>query len=328
MPLFGGGSKADDPFYHRKPVPDEFIQDVAPSGLSAQEEWANRERKMSINGVDIRKFSNSRSSGMEPQDDPYYGRKSVTKAEIDGVAPSGMTEEEEYANRERKMSVNGVDLRKFSLTPNGGFKPQNDPYYARKAVDKAQTKGIAETDNTPAQDYAVRERKMSAVNFSSDPFQLITGTGHRQSVSTASALNTATAATERRRSSAIAPDAAKAAAAHHHSGYDGQHLEPIQSRVDGESSTTGISHGESSTTTGVSHGGESSTFGINQGESSSFGFNHAGSSSGINGAGVGAGTGTGTGGFGDGFASAHHQTTTTGSGAVNEPLDLAPDQRA
>lgn len=57
---------------------EEFIEDVAPTGLTAQEEFANRERKMSIDGVDIRRFSNSRKSGMEPQDDPYYGRKPVS----------------------------------------------------------------------------------------------------------------------------------------------------------------------------------------------------------------------------------------------------------
>jgi hypothetical protein len=56
---------------------DEFIKDVGLTGLTQQEEWANRERKMSVDGVDIRRFSNSRKSGFEPQDDPYYGRKMV-----------------------------------------------------------------------------------------------------------------------------------------------------------------------------------------------------------------------------------------------------------
>lgn len=70
------------------------------------------------------------------------------------------------------MSVNGVDLRKFSLSATGGFKPQNDPYYGRKKVDKALTKGIGETYNTPAEDFAVRERKQSILEFSSDPFQV------------------------------------------------------------------------------------------------------------------------------------------------------------
>ena len=56
---------------------DEFIQDVAPSGLSRQEEFDNRERKMSVNGVDLRKFGTKADSGFKPSSDPYYGRKQV-----------------------------------------------------------------------------------------------------------------------------------------------------------------------------------------------------------------------------------------------------------
>lgn len=66
-----------DPFYQRKPVPDSFIQGVAPTGLSKEEEYLNRERKYSVNGVDVRKFSDSTKSGFHPTDDPYYGRKAV-----------------------------------------------------------------------------------------------------------------------------------------------------------------------------------------------------------------------------------------------------------
>lgn len=48
------------------------------TGLSAQEEYANRERKYSdANGVDVRRFFDSKSGGLKPQDDPYYGRKPV-----------------------------------------------------------------------------------------------------------------------------------------------------------------------------------------------------------------------------------------------------------
>lgn len=93
------------------------------------------------------------------------------------------------------------------------------------------TKGIGETGNTPAQDFEVRERKQSVVNFSGDPFQLLSGQGHRQSVSGGQALAAANQATERRRSSAVGPGAAAAAArATHHSGYDGDKLAPIMSK--------------------------------------------------------------------------------------------------
>lgn len=45
----------------------------------------------------------------------------------------------------------------------------------------AQIEGVGETYNTPAEDYAIRERKQSAVNFSTDPFQVcnsMAGTGN------------------------------------------------------------------------------------------------------------------------------------------------------
>ena len=92
------------------------------------------------------------------------------------------------------------------------------------------TKGIGETGNTPAQDFSVRERKQSVVNFSSDPFQLVTGRGNRQSISGGGALEAANAATERRRSSAVGPNASAAAAhATRFSGFDNK-LAPIESK--------------------------------------------------------------------------------------------------
>jgi hypothetical protein len=56
------------------------------------------------------------------------------EAEIDSVGETGLTPDEEYLNRERKYSVNGVDVRKFSTSATGGLEPQNDPYYGRKSV--------------------------------------------------------------------------------------------------------------------------------------------------------------------------------------------------
>lgn len=66
-----------DPHYARKPVPDSLLEGVGETGLTKEEEFLNRERKLSVNGVDLRKFSTSRTKGMEPQNDPYYGRKPV-----------------------------------------------------------------------------------------------------------------------------------------------------------------------------------------------------------------------------------------------------------
>lgn len=94
------------------------------------------------------------------------------EVETEGVGETGLSREEEFDNRERKMSVNGVDIRKFGMKADSGWKPANDPYYGRKSVSAAHTQGIGETYNTPAEDYAIRDRKMSAVNFSDDPFQV------------------------------------------------------------------------------------------------------------------------------------------------------------
>lgn len=83
-----------------------------------------------------------------------------------------------------------------------------------------------------AEAYERRDSKIAFADFSGDPFQKLTGRGHRQSVS--GMAGPAAAAHARRRSSAVAPDAA-VATEHHHSGYDGDsRLAPIQSRADDE----------------------------------------------------------------------------------------------
>lgn len=193
-----------------------------------------------------------------------------TESEIAGVGDTGLNAEEEHANRERKYSVGGVDVRRFGNSADSGFKPTNDPYYGRKPVDskshsilprtpnrppnlylqpsicscvltsfapESQTVGVGELDNTttPAEAYATRERKQSAVNFSSDPFEQLVGSreSHRQSISSPSAVGVAAAATERRRSSAVGPHAMQHAAQANalHSGYGGgDTLAPIESR--------------------------------------------------------------------------------------------------
>lgn len=53
---------------------------------------------------------------------------------IQGVGDTGLTPQEEHYNREQKMYVNGVDIRRFSTSAEGGMAPQNDPYYGRKPV--------------------------------------------------------------------------------------------------------------------------------------------------------------------------------------------------
>lgn len=66
-----------DPHYARKPVPDHMIKDVGYTGLTAEQEYENRERKYSVDGVDLRKFSNSNKGFIHPTNDPFYGRKPV-----------------------------------------------------------------------------------------------------------------------------------------------------------------------------------------------------------------------------------------------------------
>lgn len=226
------------------------------------------------------------------------------------------------------MSINGVDIRKFGSTPHGGFKPQHDPYYGRKPVDAALTVGVGETENTPAEDFAVRERKQSVLEFSEDPFQLITGTGHRQSISSEAVVGVANAATgeQRRRSSAVAPDAVRHGSGGswqglsqqrpQYPGYGGavgggERLEPIVSRADAE---------EGGGVGGV--GGDRNVVGGDVNGAGS----HAGMSSGGGAFGAGAGERSGQ--------SQHarvHDATTQGHnhgshGLVSEdPLDVAPD---
>ncbi|KAI1621489.1 hypothetical protein EDD37DRAFT_119469 [Exophiala viscosa] len=216
-----------DPFYNRKPVPDELIRDVGVTGLSPDQEYWNRERKYSVTGGDIRKFSSSKKGGLEPQDDPYYGRKRISNAEIHDIGATGLTPEQEYLNRERKYSVTGVDVRKFSTSKKGGMEPANDPYYNRKKVSNAEISGVGQTDMTPAEQYEVRERKQSLFQLSDDPFAHLAG---RNRTSISGVASGASAAASRRRSSAVAPDAHAPSASHTHSGYQGHMLAPIESR--------------------------------------------------------------------------------------------------
>lgn len=128
-----------------------------------------------MNGVDVRKFSTSKKGGLEPQDDPYYGRKRVS-------------------GKSHFASVQAKALK-----------------YRANSPPDAEIVGIGETNMTPAEAYEVRERKQSLFQLSGDPFDVVAGR-HRQSVSGVASSASATAS--RRRSSATAPDAAAAAASH------------------------------------------------------------------------------------------------------------------
>lgn len=101
--------------------------------MTRAEELLTRERKYSRDGGDLRKFSNPKNN-VTGKLDPHYARKPVPDELIADVAPTGMSAEEEYLNRERKYSVGGGDLRKFSTGGKNSLKPLNDPYYARKPV--------------------------------------------------------------------------------------------------------------------------------------------------------------------------------------------------
>lgn len=218
-----------DPFYNRKPVPDELIDGVGFTGLTNSQEAQNRERKFSVNGVDVRKFDNKSTGGWKPQSDPYYGRKPVPDSMIHGVGDTGMTKEEEYMSRERKYSVTGVDVRKFDMGKNG-WEPVNDPYYHRKSVDKSKLDGVGETYMPPVELYAQRANKEAAVNFSTDPFMLLKGSGNAEGIDGQIAPDAS--AQVRRRSSAIAPDAAIAAARHHAAQEQGnRHLETVPDAI-------------------------------------------------------------------------------------------------
>lgn len=245
-----------DPYYNRKPVPNEFVDGVGFSGLTPAEEVVNRERKYSRDGGDIRHhFWNPK--GKDGNLDPYYQRKPVPVALTEGVGATGLTKEEEYLNRERKYSVNGGDLRKFSTGSKSGLFPMSDPYYARKSVHKSQIDGVGDTQMSAAEAYEERDNKISFAEFSGDPFQQITGQGHRQSVSGIS--GPAAAAAARRRSSAVAPDAA-AATQHHHSGYDGdRRLAPVESRADEEITPSKSQVGDYGTTNSAPQVGPTTT---------------------------------------------------------------------
>lgn len=220
-------SKAADPFYTRKPVPNELIQGEHIPGLAQDQALQTRERKLSTagpGGSDLRKFSNT----LTPKNDPFYSRKPVPGAAIQGSGLPGVSKEEALITRERKLSTagpGGTDLRKFS----NKFTPAKDPFYSRKPVPDTLIKDDTPID--PVERYENRERKLSMFKLTTDPFDELAG--RRRSVVTDSALGVG-----RRRSSAVAPDAMHAAAAHHHSGFDGDRLEPIASRVDGPTTTT------------------------------------------------------------------------------------------
>lgn len=220
-------SKAADPFYTRKPVPDELIQSEHIPGLSQDQAIQTRERKLSTagpGGSDLRKFSNT----LTPKNDPFYSRKPVPDTVIQGSGLPGVSKEEALVTRERKLSTagpGGTDLRKFS----NKFTPAKDPFYSRKPVPDGLIKDDIPID--PVERYENRERKLSMFQLTTDPFDELAG--RRRSVVTDSALGVG-----RRRSSAVAPDAMHAATAHHHSGYHGDRLEPIESRVEGPTTTT------------------------------------------------------------------------------------------
>jgi len=212
-------SKAPDPFYTRKPVPKELIAGTSVAGLTEEQAFQARERKLSQagpGGSDLRRFSN----WLTPKNDPFYSRKPVPSSQIEGSGVPGLSKEEATIVRERKLSTaSGGDLRKFS----NALTPVKDPYYSRKPVPDALIKDDTPLD--PVERYENRERKLSMFQLTTDPFDQITG--RRSSVVTDSALGVG-----RRRSSAVAPDAMHSATARHHSGFDGDQLAPIESRPD------------------------------------------------------------------------------------------------
>ena len=227
-------SKAADPFYSRKPVPTELLTaDTAVPGLSEEQAFQARERKLSVagpGGTDLRKFSNK----LTPKNDPFYSRKPVPSSLLEGSGVPGLSKEETVIARERKLSMagpGGTDLRKFS----NKLTPKHDPFYSRKPVPDALVKDDGASID-PVEKYENRERKLSMFQLTTDPFDELAG--RRTSVVNDSALGVG-----RRRSSAVAPDAMYAAAARHHSGFDGDRLEPIESRIDGPTTTTTAANG-------------------------------------------------------------------------------------
>lgn len=101
--------------------------------MTRDQELLNRERKLSTDQGDLRRFSNPKTKSGRL--DPHYARKPVPDELIKDVGRTGLTPEQEYLNREKKMMVDGVDLRRFSTSKTGGMAPQDDPYYGRKKVD-------------------------------------------------------------------------------------------------------------------------------------------------------------------------------------------------
>ena len=215
---------ANDPYYARKPVPTELIAEEGGTGLAKEEEYANRERKLSRNGKDLRHFWGTKDS--------YYNRKPVPDVLIKGVGETGLTSEEEYQNRERKLSQDGKNLRHFWGT--------KDTYYNRKAVPKSLTTGVGETGIPPAEAYEARERKLSMFQLTNDPFNQISG--RRESLTgEQSAIGTG-----RRRSSAVAPDSIPTK----HVFQDHDHLERIESVAEPTATSSTLPPGTSTTNNG------------------------------------------------------------------------------
>ena len=254
---------ASDPFYERKPVPTEFIEDVGVTGLQPREEFVNRERKFSLaDGTDARKFSKKGSIWSGKEKDPHYGRKRVSDAELHGIAPTGLSAQEEYDSRERKYSLaDGTDARKFGDGSKLGkffSGDPKDPFYGRKNVNKTNIADVAQTGNTHAEDYEIRERKQSLFQLNDDPFQQFSGRGNRASISDIGGAVGKDASVRRRSSAAAGPHAAAAAAKH----YDGGNLAPIESRNELPPINAGSSLGASESTAADQingHGHETTT---------------------------------------------------------------------
>jgi len=221
-------AKPADPFYTRKPVPDELVAVPDVASYSNDQSISVRERKLSTagpGGTDLRKFSNK----LTPKTDPFYSRKPIPDALIEGSGVPGLSKEDAVIARERKLSTagpGGTDLRRFS----DKFTPKNDPFYARKPIPKPLVKDEG-VPIDPMERFENRERKLSMFQLTTDPFDELSG--RRSSVVNDSALGVG-----RRRSSAIAPDAMAAAATHHHSGFDGNRLDKIESRADEPATST------------------------------------------------------------------------------------------
>ena len=118
------------------------------------------------------------------------------------------------------------------------------------------TKGIGETGYTPAEEFEVRERKQSVVNFSGDPFQQLLGNGHRQSISQGASVG---AAATRRRSSAAPMDNTTNGSGQRYQ--PDEKLAPIESRPElpPDDKISSVGEGSSSRSSGPSANGEKMT---------------------------------------------------------------------